>query len=114
MALKKSNYVRKAKLDNGNAARMLARPASADAKLAASQWAILTATLLDAIADSEVTHITLGRPMQGTAFLLTVNYADESKSRVGGASFEELASEALAELTDIVTGGMEEGGKGKG
>lgn len=106
MALKQGTYVREGALAQNNAERILARPASKEAKDTASYLAIVLAELVDGIASGQVTHVTLGQPKDRSCILLTVNYANGSASRVGALDLFDLADEALAKLTDHATGGQ--------
>jgi hypothetical protein len=56
------------------------------------------AELLDAIARGDVTHVTIGTPRNGSAFLLTVNMPEGHKQYAGFADIYDLGVTAASDL----------------
>jgi len=96
------NFVRQKSnaLPTTNAADARATTLTAAAKkdLQAAVYAI--AELLDGIADGTISHVTLGTPRKGDAFLLTCNFPGEGAQYVGFADIFDFGPKVTATLLE--------------
>lgn len=107
MTLKRSDYVREKQLST-TAVADLNNPANKkQMQHTATDLIAVVAAILDAIGQGEVTHVTVGKPRNGMAFLVTVNYQDGYRQYIGGASLGDLVSELADQLLEA--GGPELG-----
>lgn len=103
MSLKKSKFAATETLQANNLANLRDPERKKQAQYTASVLASVLAEVADAIIRGEVTHLTLGMPVNRSALLLTLNWADKSQLRAGGVDLDNLAEQAGQVFLD--TGG---------